>query len=71
MSQQQCFAFVAEEKTGMTVGKRPTEKEINEKLRYMQSLPDAIRTRTCLQTKSCNGFLLADSAWKSRDRQDR
>jgi hypothetical protein len=41
MSQQQCFAFVAEEKTSMTVGKRPTEKEINEKLRYMQSLPDS------------------------------
>ncbi len=46
--QQQCFAFVAEEKTGRTVGKRPTEKEINEKLRYMQSLPESDPSKNLL-----------------------
>ena len=41
MSHQQCFEFVVKKKPGMNVDKRATEKEINRKLRYMQSLPDS------------------------------
>ena len=40
MSHQQCFEFAREEKASRNVEKRATEKEINRKLRYMQSLPD-------------------------------
>ena len=41
MSHQQCFEFACEEEASRTVEKRATEKEINRKLRYMQSLPDS------------------------------
>jgi hypothetical protein len=40
MSDQQSFAFAREEEASRTVEKRASEREINEKLRYMQSLPD-------------------------------
>jgi hypothetical protein len=40
MSHQQSFDFDGEEEASRTVEKRATEKEINKKLRYMQSLPD-------------------------------
>ncbi len=40
MSHQQCFEFAREEKASTNVERRATEKEINKKLRYMQSLPD-------------------------------
>ena len=41
MSHQQCFEFAREEKASRNAEKRATEKEINRKLRYMQSLPDS------------------------------
>jgi predicted 2-oxoglutarate/Fe(II)-dependent dioxygenase YbiX len=41
MSHQQCFEFAREEKASTNVDRRATEKEINRKLRYMQSLPDS------------------------------
>jgi hypothetical protein len=40
MTHQQCFEFACEEEAGRTVEKRATEKEINRRLRYMQSLPN-------------------------------
>jgi hypothetical protein len=40
MSDQQCFEFARDEKASRNVEKRATEKEINRKLRYMQSLPN-------------------------------
>jgi len=40
MSHQQCFEFARDEKANTNVEKRATEKEINRKLRYMQSLPN-------------------------------
>ena len=40
MSHQQCFEFAREEEASRHVEKRATEKEINRKLRFMQSLPD-------------------------------
>ena len=41
MCHQQCFEFAREEQASRNVEKRATEKEINRKLRYMQSLPDS------------------------------
>ena len=38
MCQQQCFEFARDEKASRNAEKRATEKEINRKLRYMQSL---------------------------------
>ena len=40
MCHQQCFEFAREEQASRNVEKRATEKEINKKLRYMQSLPN-------------------------------
>ena len=40
MPHQQSFDFGGEEQASRNVEKRATEKEINRKLRYMQSLPN-------------------------------
>jgi len=59
MSDQQCFEFARDEKPAGNVEKRATEKEINRKLRYMQSLPNDDPTKTCSHTNFLIGFFLA------------
>ena len=72
MSHQQCFAFVAEEKASMNVGKRPTEKEINEKAPVHAVAPRQRpeQRRACKRNPAMDSYSLTP-AWKSRDRQDR
>jgi hypothetical protein len=48
MSHQQCFEFAREEKASTNVDRRATEKEINRKLRYMQSLPNDVPNKDVL-----------------------
>ncbi len=40
MDKQECFEFARKEESSLKPERRASEREINRKLRYMQSLPD-------------------------------